>query len=54
MKNPYEKTSVLEALFNEIDGINSRLASLVKKSLHQRHLPVNILELSALQQEGPT
>ena len=37
---------------NEIAGINSRLASLVKKSLHQRHLPVNILELLALLQEG--
>ena len=33
--------------FNEIAGINSRLATLVKKSLHQRHLPVNILELLA-------
>ena len=43
VKNPYGKTSVLESLFNEIAGINSRLASLVKKSLHQRHLPVNIL-----------
>ena len=54
VKNPYEKTSVLESLFNEIAGINSKLASLVKKSLHQRHLPVNILELSALLQEGLT
>ena len=42
VKNPYEKTSGLESLFNEIAGINSRLASLVKKSLHQRHVPVNI------------
>ena len=25
VKNPYEKTSVLESLFNEIGGINSRL-----------------------------
>ena len=31
LKNPYGKTSVLEFLFNEIAGINSRLASLVKK-----------------------
>ena len=52
VKNLYEKTSVLDSLFNEIDGINSRLASLVKKSFHQRHLPVNILEPSALLQEG--
>ena len=32
VKNPYERTSVLESLFNEIAGINSRLASLVKKA----------------------
>ena len=54
VKNPYGKTSVLESVFNEITGINSRLASLVKKSLHQRHLPLNLLELSALLQEGLT
>ena len=54
MKNPSAKTSVLESVFNEIVGINSRLASLMKKSLHQRHLPLNILELSALLQEGVT
>ena len=54
VKNPYEKTSVSESLFNEIARINSRIASLVKKSLHQRHLPVNILELSALLQVGLT
>ena len=54
MKNTYEKTSVLEYVFNEIAGINSRLTSLVKKSLHQRHLPLNILELSVLLQEGLT
>ena len=54
VKNPYGKTPVLEFLFNEIAGINSRLASLVKKSPYQRHVPVNILELSALLQEGLT
>ena len=54
MKNPYAKISVLESVFNEIAGINSRLASLKKKNLHQRHLPLNILELSALLQEGVT
>ena len=54
VKNPYGKTSVLETVFNEIAGISSRLASLVKKSLHQRHLSLNILELSALLQEGLT
>ena len=32
VKNPYEKPSALESLFNEIAGINSRLASLVKKA----------------------
>ena len=50
MKNPYGKTSV----FNEIARINPRLASLVKKSVHQRHLPLKLLELSALLQEGLT
>ena len=54
MKNPYAKTSVLESVFNEIAWINSRLTCLMKKSLHQRHLPLNILELSALLQEGVT
>ena len=39
-------------LMKLIAGINSRLASLVKKSLQQRHLPVNTLELSVLLQEG--
>ena len=32
MKNPYVKTSVLESVFNEIAGIGSRLASLMKKA----------------------
>ena len=54
MKNPYAKTSMLESVFNEIAGINPGLASLMKKNLHQRHLPLNILELSALLQEGVT
>ena len=31
VKNPYGITSVLESLFNKIAGINSRLATLVKK-----------------------
>ena len=30
VKNPYRKTSALESHFNEIAGINSRLASFVK------------------------
>ena len=54
MKNPCAKTSVLEFVFNEIAGINSRLAFLMKKRLHQRHSTFNILELSALLQEGVT
>ena len=54
MKNPYAKISVLESVFNEITGIDSRLASLKKTRLHQRHLTLNILELSALLQEGVT
>ena len=39
-------------LFNEIGEINSR--PLVEKGLHQGGLPVNILELSAVSQEGLT
>ena len=39
-------------LFNEIAGINSRPGTSAKKSLHQGGLPVNMLELSALLQEG--
>ena len=54
MKNPYAQTSVLNSVFNEIAGINSKLASFMKKSLHKRHLPLNMLELSALLQEGVT
>ena len=54
IKNPYATASVLEFVFNETAGINSRLPSLTKKSLHQRHLNLNILELSALLQEGVT
>ena len=50
VKNPYRKNSAWEYLLNEIAGINSRLASLVKKSPYQSHLPLNILELSALLQ----
>ena len=54
MKKSYAKTSVLESVFNEIAGINFRLASLMKKSFHQRHLTLNILEIPALLQEGVT
>ena len=39
---------------NQMAGINSRLASLMKKSLHQRHLSLNMLEFSALLQESVT
>ena len=54
MKSPYGRTSALESLYNEIAGINSSFASLVKKSSHERQLFVNILEFSALLQEGLT
>ena len=53
-KNPYGKTSLLESPFRQINGIKSRLVSFAKKRLHQRHLPVNILELLAFLQEGLT
>ena len=54
MKSPYAKVSMLESVFNEIAEINSRLASLMIKGLNQKHLLLNILELSALLQEGVT
>ena len=54
VKNPLRKPLCWSPFFNEIAGINSGLASLVKKSLHQRHLHVNILELSALLQKDLT
>ena len=52
MKNAFVETSVLESVFNKMAEINSRLASLMKKNLHQRHLPFDILEFSALLQES--
>ena len=52
MNNAFVETSVLESVFNQMAGINSRLASLMKKSLHQRHLSLNMLEFSALLQES--
>ena len=54
MKKPCAKTSVLESVSNEISGINFRLASLMKKSFHQRHLTLNVLELPAPLQESVT
>ena len=45
-------TLCVGVLFNEIAKINS--GPLVKKGLHQGGLPVNIIELSALLQEGLT
>ena len=40
--------------FNEIPGIDFRPATSVKKRLHPGGLPVSILELSTLLQEGLT
>ena len=39
---------------NEIAWIDSKPVTLAKKGLHQRGLPVNILELPLLLQEGLT
>ena len=41
-------------LFNEVAGINSTPATSGKKGLHPGVLPVNILELLPLLQEGLT
>ena len=50
-QDPCRKSSVMD-VFNEIAGMNSRPATSVKKILQQGCLPVNILELSELLQEG--
>ena len=47
-----QETLCVGVLFNEIAEINSRF--LVEKGLHQEGLPVNVLELLALLQEGLT
>ena len=45
---------VVELFFNQIAGINSRLATLLKRSLRRGGCFVNTLELSALLQKGLT
>ena len=45
---------VVELFFNQIARINSRPATLVKRSLHQGIFFVNTLEFSALLQKGLT
>ena len=45
---------VVELFFNQIARISSRLATLVKRSLHQGSFFVNTLEFSALLQKGLT
>ena len=52
VQNPRRENSVVESFFNEIVGKISRAAILVEKSLRQGGLPVSILELLALLQEG--
>ena len=45
VQNPCRKNSVVQSLFNETAGINSRPATLVKKkNRHQGGLPVNIFQ----------
>ena len=46
------ETLCVLVLFNEMAEINSRF--LVKKGLHQGGLPMHIIELSALLQDGLT
>ena len=43
---------VVELFFNQIAGINSRLATLLKRSLCREGFFVNILEFLALLQKG--
>ena len=46
------KTSAVESFLNQIIGINSRPAALLKRSFHQGGFPVNILKLSAILQKS--
>ena len=45
---------VVELFFNQVAGINSRLAALLKRSLRGGGFFVNTLEFSALLQKGLT
>ena len=45
---------VVELFFNQIAGVNSRLATLLKRSLRRGGCFKNTLEFSALLQEGLT
>ena len=45
---------VIESFFNQIAGINSKSAPLLKRSFHQGGFPVNILKFSALMQKSLT
>ena len=45
---------VMELFFNQIAGINSRLATLLKRSFRQGGCFVNTLEFSALLEKGLT
>ena len=52
LRRTHVEKALCGVLFNKIAGMNSRPAASVKKSLRQGGLPVNILELSELLQEG--
>ena len=51
-QDPGRKSSVMKSFLMKLLGMTFRPATSVKKSLHQRCLPVNILELSKLLQKG--
>ena len=50
-QDPCRKSSVMEPILMKLLGMTFRPANSVKKSLRQRSLPVNILELSELLQK---
>ena len=58
LKNAWQRylTAIFvgELFFNQIAGINSRLATFLKRTLHRGGYFVNTLEFSALLQKGLT
>ena len=52
LQNPCQNIPVMESVFNEIIGMDSRPAFLLKRSSHQGHFLVDILEFSVLLQSG--
>ena len=54
LHNPCQKIPVVEFVFNNIAGIDSKPAFLLKRNFHQGCFPVDTSEFSALLQSGLT